>query len=203
MNGTDLLERLPHNGIPVAFFDPQYRGVLDKLSYGNEGESRGRKRSSLDQMSIGAIQEFILRISRVLIPSGHLFLWMDKFHLCSGFSDWFGETPMEIVDMITWYKGRMGMGYRSRRSCEYVVVLQKAPQRAKGVWKNHSIPDLWKEEVERRGHPHRKPVELQANLISAVSNEGDVIIDPAAGSFSVLEACIQVDRNFLGCDLNG
>ena len=203
MNGKDLLASLQEDAVPVAFFDPQYRGILDKLNYGNEGETRGRKRSSLGQMSKQTIQEFILGISRVLIPSGHLFLWMDKFHLCSGFSDWFAETPLEVVDMITWHKGRMGMGYRSRRSCEYLVVLQKAPQRAKGVWKIHNIPDVWTEEVARDGPTHKKPVKLQAELMSAVSNEGDVIVDPAAGSFSVMEACIQVNRNFLGCDVNG
>jgi len=53
------------------------------------------------------------------------------------------------------------------------------------------------------GHPHRKPVGLQSELIAAVSNEGDIVIDPAAGDFSVLEAARQRGRNFTGRDLNG
>ena len=65
------------------------------------------------------------------------------------------------------------------------------------------IPDVWREKVERQGHTHKKPVKLQAALIEAVSNPNDVVIDPAAGSFSVLEACKDKGRNFLGCDLNG
>ena len=44
---------------------------------------------------------------------------------------------------------------------------------------------------------------LQGKLIAAVSNPGDVVIDPAAGSFSVLEACQQQGRRFLGCDIEG
>lgn len=39
MDGLELLAKLPTASIPVAFFDPQYRGVLDKLSFGNEGKS--------------------------------------------------------------------------------------------------------------------------------------------------------------------
>jgi len=38
-------------------------------------------------------------------------------------------------------------------------------------------------------------------LIAAVTNEGDVVLDPAAGSFSVMESAIETNRLFLGCDL--
>lgn len=203
MDGVRFLDSLPSDAIPIAFFDPQYRGVLDKLKYGNEGQNRGRARSSLEQMSAQLIGEFIRGISSTLIPSGHLFLWMDKFHLCTGFSDWLTGTQLEVVDMITWDKGRIGMGYRTRRTAEYLVILQKQPRKAKGVWKIHTIPDVWREQVQRKGHTHKKPVELQAKLIEAVSNIGDIVIDPAAGSFSVMDACLLSDRFFLGCDLNG
>jgi len=50
-------------------------------------------------------------------------------------------------------------------------------------------------------HPHQKPLELQKILIEAVSNPSDIIVDPAAGSYSVLEACLLANRNFLGCDI--
>ncbi len=202
MEGMRLLSALDDSGFPVVFFDPQYRGVLEHLAYGNEGETRGSPRRALQQMKEN-IPGFISEISRVLVPSGHLFLWMDKFHLCSGFQGWIAGTSLEVVDMITWSKKKIGMGYRSRRVAEHLVVLQKRPRRAKGVWTRHDIPDVWVELIERRAHTHQKPVGLQAALIEAVSNPGDVVIDPAAGSFSVLEACRLTDRRFLGCDISG
>ncbi|MCY3945154.1 MAG: site-specific DNA-methyltransferase [Anaerolineaceae bacterium] len=203
MDGLDFLSRLPKGEIPVAFLDPQYRDLLDKMSYGNEGKTRGRARSNLQQMDANTITKFIRAINIVLAESGHLFLWMDKFQLCTGFRDWLTGTRLDVVDMITWDKGRMGMGYRTRRQSEYLIVLQKQPRRAKGVWKIHNIRDVWPERVERGIHVHRKPVDLQARLIEAVSNPGDIVIDPAAGSFSVLEACQQQGRKFLGCDIEG
>ena len=203
MDGLDLLGRLPPESIPVAFFDPQYRGVLDKLAYGNEGASRSKARVALPQMDEETIGRFVRGLSSVLIPTGHLFLWMDKFHLCTGFSGWLEGTPLGVVDMLTWSKGRMGMGYRTRKTAEHLVVLQKEPRRAKGVWMKHDIPDVWTEKARRGGHAHRKPVDMQGALIEAVSNAGDVIVDPAAGSFSVMEACRQRKRRFLGCDVNG
>lgn len=203
MDGLDFLSKLPAGCIPAAFFDPQYRGVLDKMGYGNEGKNRSQARCSLQQMSEGTITAYVFCISKVLMPSGHLFLWMDKFHLVTGFSSWLLGSDLEVVDMITWSKARIGMGYRSRRSSEHLVVLQKTPRKAKGVWKNHTIPDVWEEKVGRNGHAHAKPIDLQGNLITAVTNPGDIVIDPAAGSFSVMEACMANDRKFLGCDING
>jgi len=204
MDGLKMLGKLPAGSIPVAFFDPQYRGVLDKLSYGNEGKARGKRRCALKQMNAQTIAEFIKRIDAALIPGGHLFLWVDKFHLCNGFREWFGGTGLDVVDLVNWDKGKIGMGYRTRRATEYCIVLQKQPRKAKGVWKIHNIPDTWREKASGgNGHPHKKPVDLQGELIAAVSNEGDIVIDPAAGDFTVLEAAKLRGRHFIGCDLNG
>ena len=203
MNGLELLSLLPQESMTIAFFDPQYRGVLDKMNYGNEGVLRGRRRCALRQMNEETITTFIQGLSNVLAPSGHLFLWLDKFHVCQDFQLWLGGTNFEVVDLLVWDKEKIGMGYRTRRTCEYCVVLQKKPKRAKGIWRIRNIPDVWREPKPQNGHPHQKPFKLQAKLIEAVSNEGDYVVDPAAGSFSVMEAACTQDRFFIGCDLEG
>lgn len=200
-NGIELLDNLKENSIKVLFFDPQYRGVLDKLSYGNEGVSRGKARSQLPQMEEKVIYEFISKIEKVLMPSGYLFLWDDKFHLVEGISSWFSDiSKLTLVDMITWNKEKMGMGYRTRRQSEYLVVIQKEPKKAKSTWSIHNIPDIWSEKVDKK-HPHSKPVNLQKKLIEATTSEGDIVCDPASGGYSVLECCKDLNRTFIGCDL--
>jgi site-specific DNA-methyltransferase (adenine-specific) len=81
------------------------------------------------------------------------------------------------------------------------MVFQKAPRRAKGVWLDHSISDVWQELPDSTAHPHSKPIGLQTRLIQAVSAVGDLIVDPTAGSYSVLESALSVSRHFLGSDL--
>lgn len=201
MEGREMLRKLLDDTIAAVFFDPQFRGVYDKMKYGNEDTSRNHVRVSLPQMDENTIQAFIREIARVLIPSGHLFLWMDKFHLCSDFRDWSDGTMLSVVDMITWDKGKIGLGYRTRHQSEFCVILQKEPRRAKGVWTLRNIPDVWTEKIPKKKHPHNKPIDLQAELIEAVTSQGDVVVDPAAGSFSVLDACRMRGRNFLGCDI--
>lgn len=199
-NGIEFLEQIKDNSLKVVFFDPQYRGVLDKLKYGNEGKQRGQARASLVQMSPEIIGEFLLNIDRVLRPTGYLFLWVDKFHLVEGVTSWFAGTRLVPVDMITWNKQKIGMGYRTRRKSEYLVVVQKMPKSAKATWTLHNIPDVWDERVSKT-HAHSKPVELQKQLILATTEAGDYVCDPASGGYSVFEACKQTNRNFIGCDI--
>ena len=200
-DGLELLAALESESIPLCVFDPQYRGLLDGMRYGNEGISRGQRRSELPQMSEKTITEFVAGILDALIPSGHLFLWTDKFHLCTGIRAWLGDGGLEVVDLVTWNKGRMGMGYRTRRVAEYLLILQKPPTCAEPGWQRDDIPDVVTEKVERVKNVHPKPVNLQARLIAAVTDLGDVVLDPAAGSYSVMTAAHQVGCQFLGCDI--
>ena len=124
IDGLELLQSLGDCSIDLCFFDPQYRGVLDKMRYGNEGE-RQKGRSVLVQMSESTIIHFIQEISRVLKPSCYLMLWIDKFHLCEGVRPWLDSTSLEIVDLITWDKMKMGMGYRTRKQSEYLLIVFK------------------------------------------------------------------------------
>jgi site-specific DNA-methyltransferase (adenine-specific) len=200
-DGLALLAELKSDSFPLCFFDPQYRGILDRQRYGNEGD-RQKARSEMHQMSEADISRFIRNIDRVLMPTGHLLVWVDKFHLCTGISPWLDGTSLDIVDLIVWNKQRIGMGYRSRRISEYLMVMQKAPRRAKGVWALHDIPDVWNEKITDDA-PLAKPIGLQSRLIEATTNTGDVVLDPAAGSYTVLRACQRLNRRFLGCDIAG
>lgn len=200
MDGLQLIGRLPKASIPLVFFDPQYREILDKQNYGNEGE-RQKERSRLPQMMPSTIREFIRAIDDILMPSGHLMFWTDKFNLCEGnVKPLFSNTELQIVGMIIWDKGKIGNGYRERSRGEFLAIIQKAPKKAKGVWALHDIPDVWPE-TKDKSHAHAKPLGLLKKLIEAVTNPGDLVVDPAAGGYNVLEAAAWTGRRFLGCDV--
>lgn len=76
-------------------------------------------------------------------------------------------------------------------------MLQKSPVKAKACWTDHTIPDVWEEKVTKT-HPHSKPIEMQRRLIAATTKDGDTVLDPAAGSYSVFEACRLTGRDFIG-----
>lgn len=51
-------------------------------------------------------------------------------------------------------------------------------------------------------HPTQKPVALMEYLIKTYSNEGDVVLDFAAGSFTTGVACVNLNRKFIGVEMD-
>lgn len=50
-------------------------------------------------------------------------------------------------------------------------------------------------------HPTQKPVKLLKKLIEIFTDEGDVVIDPVAGSGSTLRACKELNRSCYGFEI--
>jgi len=104
--------------------------------------------------------------------------------------------------MIAWDNLRISNGCRARRRGDYVVALQKEPIVGRATWRTRpTIPDRWPEKVDRKLHPHIKPVGLISALIEAITSPGDLVVDPAAGSFVVMRAAHRLGCDFIGCDL--
>lgn len=51
-------------------------------------------------------------------------------------------------------------------------------------------------------HPTQKPVKLMKRLISIFTDEGDVVIDPCAGSGTTLRAALELNRNSYGFEIS-
>jgi site-specific DNA-methyltransferase (adenine-specific) len=183
-DALELLLSLPAACVELAFFDPQYRGVLEKMDYGNEG-ARQTERCALPQMSDAYIDECLRELARVLAPSGYVMLWADTFNICEAHHLRVADV-LSCVGLLAWDSLRMGMGYRLRSRGDFLLVLQKKPLHAKATWRDHSIPTRWSEKIDsRKLYPHAKPQDLIKRLIAATTRPGDLVVDPAAGSFTV------------------
>lgn len=55
---------------------------------------------------------------------------------------------------------------------------------------------------ETTAHPTQKPEELVRKFILASSNENDLILDPFSGSGTTLVVAEQLNRKWLGCEIN-
>ena len=82
-------------------------------------------------------------------------------------------------------------------------MLQKLPikGKARATWRDRGIGERWTEKVDRKLHPHTKPIGLITRLIAATTQPGELVVDPAAGSFVVMRAAHKLERQFLGCDI--
>ena len=54
---------------------------------------------------------------------------------------------------------------------------------------------------EYENHPTQKPISLLERIIKASSNEGDVVLDPFSGTFTTCYVAKQLNRNFIGIEI--
>jgi site-specific DNA-methyltransferase (adenine-specific) len=74
--------------------------------------------------------------------------------------------------------------------------------------KGKAVSDLWDDidrinpvGNERLGYPTQKPLALLERIISASSNEGDVVLDPFCGCGTAVHAAQKLGRQWIGIDI--
>jgi site-specific DNA-methyltransferase (adenine-specific) len=153
-------------------------------------------------MSDAYIDDVIRQIARTLVTFGYLMQWTDTYRLGEGYHLRTADV-LQTVDIINWDNGKLyGQGHRVRRCGGHLLVLQKPKISRTGKrtviaknWTDHRIREIWVEKIDR------EPIGLTTRLIGAVTHPGDLIIDPAAGSFVVMHAALALGREFIGCDI--
>jgi len=61
-------------------------------------------------------------------------------------------------------------------------------------------PETWEKRFGK--HPTQKPVALLERILLAASNEGDLVLDPFAGSGTTLLMALRLRRHAVGCELS-
>ena len=103
-------------------------------------------------------------------------------------------------------------------NCEYALLLyrDKLPKFNNGCQKDENGKTIagtgkmvfnwfnWVRENKKlypKIHPTQKPVTLLKQLIEVFTDEGDIVIDPCAGSATTLRACAEINRNCYGFEI--
>jgi DNA modification methylase len=63
------------------------------------------------------------------------------------------------------------------------------------------IPPINSQAQERLGYPTQKPVDLLERIVSASSNEGDLVLDPFCGCGTTVHAAQKLNRQWIGIDV--
>jgi len=203
-NCLETLGNFPDNSIDFIFTDPPY-GT-------NDGKGKAIKRGSSivdfctiqwdDTLPLDWI-EFVYKIMKddtwgvtFTDKNATLMVW-NKLEECK----------LNPRNTFYWIKTNKAPTPRSNfKSCvETAVVFTKGRTNQKwrgGGNQNNFINLPFVSGREKVKHPTQKPLKLIEHLLSFMTDENDVVLDPFAGSGTTAVACEKLNRKWIGIELN-
>lgn len=106
--------------------------------------------------------------------------------------------------ILIWDKQHNGMGDLSDFGIgyEFIFCFKKGNPTLKKGRINGVITSAHYGFFDKTIHPTQKPIKLMRYLLENCSNQGDIVLDGFVGSGTVPIACKQLDRNFIGFEID-
>ena len=194
---TDCLEfmhSMPDSCVDLVVTDPPYE-IATKG--GGLGKRPVYENGALGKISQGFDAEATLeQIARVCKK-------INIFIFCSTkqkprIMNWGYERGCNIAE-LAWYKPNAAPFTNNtfKSDLENIIYIREKGVKIKGVSRlfTHNCGK------NKDGHPTEKPLEIIEKLILVASSEGDLIFDPFMGSGTTAVACKELNRNFIGCEI--
>ena len=177
------------------------------------GESKKAKSAFFDTDGYFRIPEYMHFCSKMLIkepkevgkaPAMIVFCAFEQMQQIIEYGKKYGFMKSYPLVFVKNYSGQvLKANMKIVGATEYAVVLyrDKLPKFNNG---NRMIFNWFKWERDTTApkiHPTQKPVQLLKQLIEIFTDEGDVVIDPCAGSGSTLRACAEINRSCYGFEI--
>lgn len=201
------LKKLPDKSIDLIVTDPPYP-ITKKGCAGNTGGMMATKATMqgkiFEHNSIDC-SEYAPEFFRLLKDGSHCYVMSNHVNLINMLNTFTG-VGFHFIKSLIWNKGNKLMGRFYMSQYEYILFFRKG----KGVQINHcgtsdilSIPNKKSKDASGKNlHDTEKPIELMEILIDNSSREGQIILDPFMGIGSTGMACKNLNRNFIGIEID-
>jgi site-specific DNA-methyltransferase (adenine-specific) len=164
---------------------------------------------------------WLIEVKRILKPNGNIAIF-GSYHNIFKIGYLLEKLDLRIINSLVWYKRNAFPNITQRMFCEsteYVIwATNNNKKHAKNWTFNYKkmkeinggvqmrnmfdIPNTKTSEKTFGKHPSQKPLELINNLIMALTNENDIIIDPFLGSGTTCVSAKRLDRSYIGIEQN-
>jgi DNA modification methylase len=108
-----------------------------------------------------------------------------------------------VNDIIIWHKNNpIPLQGRLTNAIEYIFILSKHP--IGKYYTEKYTHNVWKFSVDSGGKGHSAvfPIDLPINCLEHFTKENDLVLDCFMGSGTTAEACLRMNRNFIGFEIN-
>jgi len=202
-----VFSTIPDNSLDLIITDPPYK-VTSRGNTGNTGGMLLKKinmQGKVFKYNDVKISDFIPELYRVLKDGSHCYIMTNHVNLIEMLNV-AKECGFHFIKSLVWDKGNKIMGQYYMSQFEYILFFRKG----KGKRINKcgtpdilSVPNKKTKGVDGKNiHDTEKPIELMKILIENSSQEGDVVGDPFFGVGAVALACKQLNRRFVGSEVD-
>ena len=189
----NLLKEIDDNCVDLCLTDPPYG--IDLTPQRENGKFKNTKVINDDNLTwLPNFVEEIYRISKNVVCVFCGWQNIDKFKIEF-------EKKFVIKNILVWNKDWFGMGNNYRPNYELILLCCKTNIKTKSNNKSN-ILTYRRLSPNKLLHSCEKPISLLKDLIYELSEEEDVIFDPFMGSGSTCLACKELNRRFIGCELD-
>lgn len=194
MDCLDGMKEMEDNSVDVVLADPPY---------GIDYQSNLRKEKFAKiQNDTKPFTEWIPDAYRVLRDGGRL-LCFYRWDVQTEFVDAINQARFSIKSQIVWDKGLHGMGdlYGEFAPChESILYATKGRYEFKGA-RPKTVIRQQRLSSDLLTHPNEKPVGLIIKLLNSITTKEDTVLIPFIGSGVDAEACVRMERPFIGFEL--
>lgn len=209
----DVMKDMPDNSVDFILsdipYDLDFPYDLDLNGGGSHGDFctrkqiQSRKNSSLYFVSQGIDYDKVFGEFERICKGVNICVFCSNKQIGRIMTWW--ENKGYVATLLVWDKPNpmpLGNGCYIN-NLEFIVYV-----RSKGVTYNNLGYELQMKtfhdqppQAKNRLHETEKPINLLRHLLMLHSNEGDVVFDAYAGSFSTAIACYKEKRKFIGCEI--
>ena len=204
----EVMKDIPNESVDLVVTDPPYK-ITARGNGGNSGGMFQKKEVNSGKVFKNNdidISDWINDIYRILKPQSHCYIMTNNKNIYHYLDIINNKSEFNYIKNLIWVKDNKIMGQTYMSQFEYIIMLRKGAHRKIN---NCGVSDVLnfknkksKNEEGKTIHDTEKPVGLLKVLVENSSNENDIIFDPFAGLFSLTEACIDTNREFIGCELD-
>lgn len=110
------------------------------------------------------------------------------------------KVGFKFQNILIWNKGNATPNRYYLNAYEMILMLRKGNARNINDMGTKNILEI--KNIRGKQHPTEKPVELMEILIKNSTNDYDVVLDPFMGVGSTGIACKNLNRNFIGIEID-
>jgi len=196
----ELLKSIENEKIDLVVTDPPY--LIDYKTNRRINKEHKFCSAIKNDNNPDLISKVIKELHRIMKnnTAGYMFCSSDKV-------DFFKqeiEKYFKIKNIIIWVKNNWTAGdlkAQFGKQYEMIILFNKG----RCLFNGKRLTDIWNFDRvagKKQLHQNEKPIDLIKLAIEKHSKEEDLVLDCFAGSNTTGLACLQTNRNFIGCELD-